>query len=554
MVRCGNPCQGCRTRHLKCDGNKPTCNRCAIEGRQCQWLKKPIFRNIKRAAKRRAQRISAPRLSISRHSPVLDSAADDRRSPVEHPPGRRAIASPSTHNLRSLPTAETLSGGSQPINSCAGVESNTWCLYQRNIRICTHLSWFRRYIPSLCPLLRPDELTYDNIVSLLDSNQPAQKAVALVVCALGEWCLNAIYPPSTTGEPRVKETELRCDEAAGLLERDNNKSLHHIRAYILIAFYRGLCGCLFESERYVAKAAKLLRYGPPRESLSGTINLDENSFRVAFWICVEMESETRPMLCRGILTEAQLDIPYPLVAEHGLENRAGAAFLSSVWVHKTKFAAADLISTKFHIAEPEKILVLNNAAEEYEKLYKPPLNSLFDFNTPSTDLATARIQAAWWNAKAAIYLPLIYRFCDNTLGLSGWHSDDLRNVTRGISALIGSLRAFHRVSGEPMIMPNIANTAYMQVRNLLLIEKCRTSSQPYMTLETDWEGLLRGTTLFLEAMSKGASELTVDVTSLTSLRKFACYTASSINNLAWNALRFRGSTFRDTENEAGGVQ
>ncbi|KAK3304815.1 uncharacterized protein B0T15DRAFT_576175 [Chaetomium strumarium] len=109
------------------------------------------------------------------------------------------------------------------------------------------------------------------------------------------------------------------------------------------------------------------------------------------------------------------------------------------------------------------LLCMAGNLEKLEQFFTPPPPSaLFDFDTPSSDLATARIQASWWNAKAAIYMPFIRRFCDNTHAFGDWHSEDLEKVKRGVFALIGSLRAFYGVSGELMIMPNVASTAYLQ--------------------------------------------------------------------------------------------
>jgi hypothetical protein len=70
-------------------------------------------------------------------------------------------------------------------------------------------------------------------------------------------------------------------------------------------------------------------------------------------ISCNAHSEMRlALLCRGILTEALLDIPYPLATEHGLEDLAGATLLSSVCVQKTQStAAAHLRLVRFHIRD-----------------------------------------------------------------------------------------------------------------------------------------------------------------------------------------------------------
>ncbi|KUI58198.1 White-opaque regulator 1 [Cytospora mali] len=62
MVYCGKPsrgCQMCRTRRIKCDETKPTCNQCAKARRHCPGYRDEfelIFRNETKATERRAQR------------------------------------------------------------------------------------------------------------------------------------------------------------------------------------------------------------------------------------------------------------------------------------------------------------------------------------------------------------------------------------------------------------------------------------------------------------------------------------------------------------------
>lgn len=177
-----------------------------------------------------------------------------------------------------------------------------WGLDCRYGQIAACLSAFQSYISPLSPLLRPDELTLSNILELLHGNQPAQKAVALAVWALGEWCLNARAGSSIAEqELRVKETDARCSEAADLLERDTAKGLHGIRAHILLAFYSGLRGDLCGFRCYLAKAVWLLKRVLSGESLSGAISSEENSYLVAFWICAGMERYGTCFLSQNLL-------------------------------------------------------------------------------------------------------------------------------------------------------------------------------------------------------------------------------------------------------------
>ncbi|KAI0012366.1 hypothetical protein F4779DRAFT_62333 [Xylariaceae sp. FL0662B] len=113
MVYCGKPsrgCQMCRTRRIKCDETKPTCNQCAKSRRQCPGYKDEfdlVFRNETQATERRARRASRkasiqktgtqescsessssgtilPVFSSSIKSPLEQSVVPSLNVPVEH--------------------------------------------------------------------------------------------------------------------------------------------------------------------------------------------------------------------------------------------------------------------------------------------------------------------------------------------------------------------------------------------------------------------------------------------------------------------------------------
>ncbi|KAK3989668.1 hypothetical protein QBC44DRAFT_358970 [Cladorrhinum sp. PSN332] len=72
MVYCGKPskgCQMCRTRRIKCDETKPTCNQCAKARRQCPGYRDEfdiLLRDENRAAERRALKASDKSLRKSK--------------------------------------------------------------------------------------------------------------------------------------------------------------------------------------------------------------------------------------------------------------------------------------------------------------------------------------------------------------------------------------------------------------------------------------------------------------------------------------------------------
>ncbi|KAI2627532.1 hypothetical protein GGR54DRAFT_418216 [Hypoxylon sp. NC1633] len=80
MVYCGKPskgCQMCRTRRIKCDETKPTCNQCAKSRRQCPGYKDEfdlVFRNETQATERRARK-------ASRKASVQKKVKSDSSSP-----------------------------------------------------------------------------------------------------------------------------------------------------------------------------------------------------------------------------------------------------------------------------------------------------------------------------------------------------------------------------------------------------------------------------------------------------------------------------------------
>ncbi|CAJ2508574.1 Uu.00g136000.m01.CDS01 [Anthostomella pinea] len=90
MVYCGKPsrgCQMCRTRRIKCDETKPTCNQCAKSRRQCPGYKDEfdlVFRNETKATERRAQRANQKALAqkTGRPDPSVDDSPGQLVSPV----------------------------------------------------------------------------------------------------------------------------------------------------------------------------------------------------------------------------------------------------------------------------------------------------------------------------------------------------------------------------------------------------------------------------------------------------------------------------------------
>ncbi|KAI1385234.1 uncharacterized protein F4822DRAFT_432083 [Hypoxylon trugodes] len=80
MVYCGKPskgCQMCRTRRIKCDETKPTCNQCAKSRRQCPGYKDEfdlVFRNETQATERRARKAGSKKALALKTSSKTDQS------------------------------------------------------------------------------------------------------------------------------------------------------------------------------------------------------------------------------------------------------------------------------------------------------------------------------------------------------------------------------------------------------------------------------------------------------------------------------------------------
>ncbi|KAI1277829.1 hypothetical protein F5Y07DRAFT_388174 [Xylaria sp. FL0933] len=104
MVYCGKPsrgCQMCRTRRIKCDETKPTCNQCSKSRRQCPGYMDDfdlMFRNETKATERRAQK--ANKKALAQKAEKQESSPSDTSSTALFSPtsikssGSSVVASP----------------------------------------------------------------------------------------------------------------------------------------------------------------------------------------------------------------------------------------------------------------------------------------------------------------------------------------------------------------------------------------------------------------------------------------------------------------------------
>lgn len=85
-------CAQCRSRHLKCDGGKPVCRRCAIEGGECHYM--PSRRGQRRRTQRRPSNHSTSAASVA--VPLAESPPSPAQPFVAQPwPSSDPLSAPS---------------------------------------------------------------------------------------------------------------------------------------------------------------------------------------------------------------------------------------------------------------------------------------------------------------------------------------------------------------------------------------------------------------------------------------------------------------------------
>ncbi|PHH79404.1 hypothetical protein CDD80_4857 [Ophiocordyceps camponoti-rufipedis] len=143
MVYCGKPsrgCQMCRTRRIKCDETKPTCNQCAKSRRQCPGYKDEfdlVFRNETQATKRRAKKANSKALALKN--------------------GRDANAADSSSASSLSPASSTGRTSLQPGPRVA-LEDQAACHFMSNFVLVPHQGSVRGFMEFLVPLMKVDRI------------------------------------------------------------------------------------------------------------------------------------------------------------------------------------------------------------------------------------------------------------------------------------------------------------------------------------------------------------------------------------------------------------
>ncbi|KAH7382955.1 hypothetical protein BKA64DRAFT_582795 [Cadophora sp. MPI-SDFR-AT-0126] len=193
MVYCGKPsrgCQMCRTRRIKCDETKPTCNQCAKSRRVCPGYKDDfdlVFRNETQATERRARRAvnskrAGSQISLATQQSSFSTTSTDEASPERSP----TLIAPNPD--------QDLSKAISPLGAPSiPLEQQAPCFFVSNFVIAPRLET-RGYFDFLLPMLKSESanshlsLAFSAVAMASLANRPNTKGQRMLFSqAIGQY-------------------------------------------------------------------------------------------------------------------------------------------------------------------------------------------------------------------------------------------------------------------------------------------------------------------------------------------------------------------------------
>ncbi|KAH8768857.1 hypothetical protein F5883DRAFT_643530 [Diaporthe sp. PMI_573] len=332
------------------------------------------------------------------------------------------------------------------------------------------------------------------------------------------------------------------NEAIGLMQSEQGSQ--NIRANILAALYSWLLGRGGASIRYVEMAGSMLvksaegRFSHLKDAPhTKVLASDENKFLFLYWTCLMMEIDLLDLgldIRRTLTSNDNLELPAPdnvLAIKDGLQAHAVARFLRYVSLYGQKIRP---------VGNGENVKWLDPTVLNYVKSFNP-------YKKP-TDVHEARFLAMCWEAKVSVYRNHI----DNVL--VNEPQRDLKNVFKGIEAIVWSMGAFLNVPKEQNIMVNALSIAHIQLKNLLLLGECyaREDLRKFCTLVT-LEDAYRETVLLLGSMPTLSIDKAILARVEEQLNFQATSRTSSISRIALRGLLVDGEPSLCFEAPTGGI-
>ncbi|KAG6022969.1 hypothetical protein E4U41_002118 [Claviceps citrina] len=305
------------------------------------------------------------------------------------------------------------------------------------------------------------------------------------------------------------------------------KNLKNVHALIFAGLYYGQLARPMESFAFIHQAGhklqaiirpcldKLRRY---KESLTMIQDVKYNQLALAFWTCLQLESDLIAELQlppSGLLSyEGNMPPPNMSLLE-GFDQKVLDSYPAQLYLRKhlnsihRMFYAPDKNPTDVDPSELDpKFNSVGSVVDAVSGMTWVAKSFAFkEDDPPAQDLLSARLRAKYWGAQVITYRPFIRQILHwsdkldrhptspNDFALSEFRrgvaapvispsarspteiSDEVKEYAkRGIKALLESTRAFHNLGPERPIITNVFGTAHAQWGNLLVLSACSKNS------------------------------------------------------------------------------
>ncbi|KAH8685747.1 hypothetical protein BGZ60DRAFT_365116 [Tricladium varicosporioides] len=396
-----------------------------------------------------------------------------------------------------------------------------------------------------------------------DRNQPRSRRTSI----------EGAYAPKSASNPKAKNldvipglfyfalaTDIIGNQLAG-------NSLQHVHANILAGLYHGQLGRVMESHAYIHQACRSLQVilRPKLDRLkrikteSGIVPAKDNPLVIAFWTCLQLESDIvaeLPFPHSGILTYED-DMPSPnLVAanEAGFNSTVMESYAAQLFLRKhlnqlhNMFYKPENETGGFPPVyagkEPMHFPTIEACQINLEQVsvYAGRL-SWTDADPLATDILGARLRAKYYGAQVITYRNFVLEILKNSANLNQLPGETISSefktgidvpsinskatrkedidpkaleyAEKCIKALIKSTTAFYGL-GDPgkdrLIVTNIWGTAHAQWGNMLTLQAAFKDPILHELIdERELRDLLETTIAFLKLHAHNSSALNIDL-------------------------------------------
>ncbi|UNI14804.1 hypothetical protein JDV02_001399 [Purpureocillium takamizusanense] len=201
-----------------------------------------------------------------------------------------------------------------------------------------------------------------------------------------------------------------------------------------------------------------------------------NQFALAFWTCLQLESDLiaeLPLPHSGLLSYEN-DMPPPnlsLMLLHGFNQEVLESYSAQLalrthlnTIHRTFYAPdSGIDSRSFRLGNwLETASTLSDVVSSLERVTSH--FAIKPGDPPAGDILSARLRGKYWGAQAITYRPFIRMVLERKQFLAAvepsLYQRVIEHAQRGIEALIESTRAFHGLGNLRPIVTNVFGTAH----------------------------------------------------------------------------------------------